>query len=167
MYGVTRRSAKCYMLHRRAPRAERAVSGRDGGGDVTSRARGEMLDRVAREARRWARRLIRAARAGLDRLEAILEPDGQGGGLVAPQPPPGEEESLRRWWSLLADVEARGGRLSAEEFRELARSHGYQPRGVGGFFSGANATMRREGDIVEITARGRRDVLYWAPTFRG
>ncbi len=35
-----------------------------------------------------------------------------------------------------------------------------------GFFSGPNSTMSRDGDTVELTPRGRREVQYWAPTFR-
>ena len=114
-----------------------------------------------------ARRLIHDARALLDRIEARLDRDGTAGDLPAgPLPPASEEESYRRRWSLLADVEARGGRLSAEEFRQLARAHDYDPRGIGGFFSGANATMSRDGDVVELTPQGRREIQYWGPAFR-
>jgi hypothetical protein len=114
-----------------------------------------------------ARRAISGARVLLDRAEARL--DGSTGHAELPPgpvPPAGEEEATRRWWSLLADVEARGGRMSADEFRELATLHDYDPRGVGGFFSGPNSTMARDGDTVELTPRGRREVQYWAPTFR-
>jgi hypothetical protein len=133
---------------------------------TAGRTGGERQERIADLARRGARRFIRVARTGLDRLEAVVERDSRGDAPAAPQPPAGEEDAYRRWWSLLADVEARGGRMTADGFRALARRHGYDPRGVGGFFSGANATMRREDDVVELTAVGRRDVLYWAPTFR-
>ncbi|HSI30265.1 MAG TPA: hypothetical protein VK951_02940 [Miltoncostaeaceae bacterium] len=114
-----------------------------------------------------ARRAITSARTMLDRAEEPLD-RGRGGPELpgGPLPPAGEEASYRRWWSLLADVEARGGRMSADEFRELAQRHDYDPRGVGGFFSGPNSTMSREGDTVELTPRGRREVQYWAPTFR-
>ena len=114
-----------------------------------------------------ARRAITSARTMLDRAEERLD-RGRGGPELpgGPLPPAGEEASYRRWWSLLADVEARGGRMSADEFRELAQRHDYDPRGVGGFFSGPNSTMSREGDTVELTPRGRREVQYWPPTFR-
>ena len=56
--------------------------------------------------------------------------------------------------------------MSAEEFRELARRHGYDPRGIGGFFSGANFTMSRAGGAVELTPQGRRVIQYRAPAFR-
>ena len=56
--------------------------------------------------------------------------------------------------------------MSADEFRELAQRHDYDPRGVGGFFSGPNSTRSRVGVTVVLTPRGRREVQYWAPTFR-
>ena len=102
-----------------------------------------------------ARRAIAEARALLDRAEERLDRRRRRRELPGgPLPPAGEEASYRRWWSLLADVEARGGRMSADEFRELAQRHDYDPRGVGGFFSGPNSTMSREGDTVELTPRG-------------
>ncbi len=114
-----------------------------------------------------ARRAISGARTVLDRAEARLD-RGRGDPKLpgGPLPPAGEEDSYRRWWSLLADVEGRGGTMSADEFRDLAQRHGYDPRGVGGFFSGPTSTMSRDGDTVAITPRGRREVQYWAATFR-
>ncbi len=126
-----------------------------------------LTDRAAPVIDRAARRGIARARALLDRAEARLDRGGPAHDLPGgPLPPAGEEESYRRRWSLLADVEARGGRMSMDEFRDLAQSHDYDPRGVGGFFSGPNSTMSRDGDAVELTPRGRREVQYWAPAFR-
>ena len=126
----------------------------------------ELIDRAKPVLDRTARRAIHGARAALDRAEARLDRDSRGALPSGPVPPSGEEETYRRWWSLLADVEARGGSMSADAFRELAQAHGYDPRGVGGFFSGPNSTMSRDGDTVEITPRGRREVQYWGATFR-
>jgi hypothetical protein len=125
-----------------------------------------LAGRAAPIADRAARGAIRHTRTLLDRVERRLDRRLPAADLPAgPTPPAGEEESHRRWWSLLSDVDARGGRMSAEEFRSLAEQHGYEARGIGGFFSG-NSTMRRDGDVVELTPRGRREVQYWAPTFR-
>lgn len=127
----------------------------------------DLKDRAAPVLDRAARRGIVKARALIDRAEARLDRGGPAGELPGgPLPPAGEEESYRRRWSLLAEVEARGGRMSADEFRDLAQAHDYDPRGVGGFFSGPNSTMSRDGDTVELTPRGRREVQYWAPAFR-
>ena len=57
--------------------------------------------------------------------------------------------------------------MSAAEFRQLAIEHGYDPRGIGGFFGGGNATMGRTGETVALTPHGRREIDYWAPTFQG
>jgi hypothetical protein len=127
----------------------------------------ELKERATPALDRAARRSIVKARELLDRAESRLDRGGPAADLPAgPLPPAGEEESYRRRWALLAEVEARGGRMSADEFRDLAQQHEYDPRGVGGFFSGPNSTMSRDGDTVELTPRGRREVQYWAPTFR-
>lgn len=130
----------------------------------------QHLDRLAERAGpivdRTVRGAIRRTRTLLDRLEQRLDRGHPAADLPAgPTPPAGEEESHRRWWSLLSDVEAHGGRMGADEFRALAKRHGYEARSIGGFFSG-NSTMSRDGDVVELTPRGRREVQYWAPTFR-
>jgi len=114
---------------------------------------------------RIALKLIREARAALDRLEAHLDRDTAEQDPDVPRPPAGQEETWRRWWSLLSTVAANGGTMDANDFRALAVEHGYDPRGIGGFFGGQNSTMRRTDDTVELTARGRREVDYWAPTF--
>jgi hypothetical protein len=127
----------------------------------------ELMDRAAPALDRSARRAIRGARTLLDRAEERLDAARKGPALApGPLPPTGEEEAYLRRWSLLVDVEARGGRMSADEFRDLAQRHDYDPRGIGGFFSGANSTMSRDGDVVELTPLGRREIQYWAPAFR-
>jgi hypothetical protein len=116
---------------------------------------------------RVTRRLIDQARSALDRLEEHLGGGEDGLDPSVPQPPIGQEEIWRRWWSLLSAVAARGGTMDATEFRRLGVEHGYDPRGLGGFFGGQNATMRREGETVELTASGRHWNEHWGPTFQG
>lgn len=63
-----------------------------------------------------------------------------------------------RWRRMLTLVEERGGRVSRSEWSALGKQVGYDPRGLGGFYVGANASMRRNKATDErvMTAAGRR-----------
>lgn len=78
---------------------------------------------------------------------------------VSPLPPHREPRRRREWHEmgpLMRAIAARGGRVSAEEWRALGTEHGYDPRGLGGFFKGDGATMRVDGDSRVLTDAGRR-----------
>lgn len=113
-----------------------------------------------------ARRYLTDAKAALLRLEAHLEAAADPEKAVAEAiPVPPDEKVWRRWWTLLASVEARGGNLTTDEWRQLGIEHGYDPRGLGGFFRGDLATMRSEGDMRNLTEEGRRQVSRWRRYF--
>lgn len=59
-----------------------------------------------------------------------------------------------RWLHLLTMVEAAGGRVPSAEWGRLGRLCGYDPRGLGGFFTGGSPSMEADGDDRLITARG-------------
>lgn len=61
------------------------------------------------------------------------------------------KERPRRYYEVLADVYDQGGRLGLdfEAFGRVGERHGYDRRGLGGFFTGARAPLRRkEGTVV-------------------
>jgi len=52
--------------------------------------------------------------------------------------------------------DAPNGRLHEDIARTLATQDGYDPRGVAGFYRGAGASLRREGDLRILTDAGRQ-----------
>ncbi len=66
------------------------------------------------------------------------------------------EESLQPNELILTELAKRGGLVSREEWQSLGREMGYDPRGLGGFFTGRRPSVRwTSGGLVEITADGR------------
>ena len=92
--------------------------------------------------------------------EAVAE-----AGLLPDAPEPAWKAQYRRWWTVLKAVQAAGGDLHVNEWRRLGIAHGYDPRGLGGFFNGAGATMRSQGDRRILTKQGERYIRQWEPEF--
>ncbi len=65
-------------------------------------------------------------------------------------------ERPERYLRLLVDVYDRGGRhgVDADELGAIGKEHGYDRRGLGGFFTGARAPLRRVGERVRLTPEG-------------
>jgi hypothetical protein len=63
-----------------------------------------------------------------------------------------------RYLQVLVDVYERGGRhgVGSDEWAAIGSRHGYDRRGLGGFFTGARAPLRRVDDRVLLTAYGER-----------
>lgn len=63
-----------------------------------------------------------------------------------------------RYLRVLVDVYERGGRhgVDPQEWSAIGSRHGYDRRGLGGFFTGAKAALRRVDDRVLLTAHGER-----------
>lgn len=59
-----------------------------------------------------------------------------------------------RWIRLLTMVEQAGGRVTSAEWGRLGVLCGYDPRGLGGFFTGGEPSMVADGDDRVLTARG-------------
>lgn len=51
-----------------------------------------------------------------------------------------------RWRRLLTMVEDAGGTVTSDEWRDLGRKCGYDPRGLGGYYRGTKASMRVNAD---------------------
>lgn len=90
-------------------------------------------------------------RSGLTRIEAelaALERSQDRGGPARERP--------ERYLKVLVGVYERGGRHGAdpEVFGAIGREHGYDRRGLGGFFTGARAPLRRNGERIALTPYG-------------
>jgi hypothetical protein len=63
-----------------------------------------------------------------------------------------------RYLRVLVDVYERGGRhgVDPQEWSAIGGRHGYDRRGLGGFFTGGKAALRRVDGRVLLTAHGER-----------
>lgn len=94
---------------------------------------------------------IARLRDGLDRLE------GQLNALETPRRASVERTRPTRYYEVLVGVYEHGRHgIAAEAFAELASSHGYQRRGLNGFFTGGRAALRRIDGRTVLTAEGNR-----------
>jgi hypothetical protein len=108
-----------------------------------------------------------------DRLKRAYAEIGtvlQEAGLVArtPRPSAGPKwlTDTAKQWALLNDFAANhGGDLAASAWSRLGRKHGYDPRGLGGFFVGKQPLMASDGDRRVLTARGQRFIERWRGDF--
>ena len=64
-------------------------------------------------------------------------------GLETMEIPP---EWFRRRLTVWAAVHERGDVIQYEEFKRITREVGYDPRGIGGFFTGDNSSMKWVGE---------------------
>ena len=101
-------------------------------------------------------KLIESIKTGQPRTDDGLSAVG------APEPQWVAE--YRRSWGFLNAVDEAGGRVTAQQISIIARKNGYDPRGLGGFYTG-NGCLRRDGDFRELTDEGRRYIRQWEPEF--
>lgn len=94
---------------------------------------------------------IDAIRASVDVLEQQLS-------RLAEDPSSRSERARpERYYHVLIEVYERGPHgISAEELGEVAREHGYDRRGLNGYFAGTRAPLRIDGGRVQLTLEGRR-----------
>jgi len=106
-----------------------------------------------------ARKHLEAAKAALKRLEEHLE------GVTMERASGQPDARTARWWRILDEVDQLGGALTVEDWRALGLRHGYNPKGLGGFFTGAEPSMRSEADMRALTDAGRRWLTMWRSRF--
>jgi hypothetical protein len=87
------------------------------------------------------------------------------GDLVPAAPEPQWRGDYARIWRLLHAVRQAGGDLGADEWARLGASHGYDPRGLGGFFRGHEPVMAAQGERRVLTEQGQRFVARWERDF--
>jgi hypothetical protein len=91
-------------------------------------------------------------------------------GVLEPSPqPPADPQWLRdtakQWGLLNALATDHAGDVSREKWSRLGRQHGYDPRGLGGFFVGSRPLMESAGDRRVLTDHGRRHIERWRSEF--
>ena len=74
---------------------------------------------------------------------------------------PGWTREEQRVGAVLADVLSAGGRVPVDEWRKIGLAHGYDPRGLSGYFTGHSPSMRSDGDDRVLTPRGRKVAEDW------
>jgi hypothetical protein len=60
----------------------------------------------------------------------------------------------QRWYELLKDVEDAGGAVPSADWARMGIERGYDPRGLGGFFT-YDGSMAKDGDMRVLTENGR------------
>lgn len=91
----------------------------------------------------------------------IIEPPAS-----APAPTPQWLTQTRKQWGLLHDLrENHNGDLGADQWSLLGQRHGYDPRGLGGFFVGGSPLMARQGERRRLTTHGERFIDRWSGDF--
>jgi hypothetical protein len=99
-----------------------------------------------------------------DLVESILVEHGAlPSSEEAPRPQWMIEEEKR--WRLLKAVELRDKDIGADEWSQLGMEHGYDPRGLGGFFQGSQPSMAKQGARRVLTTHGERFIERWEPDF--
>jgi hypothetical protein len=88
---------------------------------------------------------------------------------ATPQAEPKWRADYAKMWRLLKAVELAGGDVGIGEWSRLGAEHGYDPRGLGGFFRGDAQMMAAEtgtlGARRVLTDHGRRFIARWEPDF--
>ncbi len=96
---------------------------------------------------------IRRVRTSLSRIEEAI------GRLSSPPARSAvERERPERYYRVLIGVYELGGRhgIAADELGAVGRQHGYDRRGLGGFFAGARAPLQTVDGRVRLTPEGLR-----------
>lgn len=91
------------------------------------------------------------------------------GVIDEPAKPPVEPQWLRdtakQWGLLNALANEHDGDLGRDDWSRLGRQHGYDPRGLGGFFVGTQPLMSSQGVRRVLTPAGRRFLERWRKDF--
>jgi hypothetical protein len=110
-----------------------------------------------------AKLLRRLKRIRDDLDEVIREADES-----KPQAPDTEwHRWFRRAGAVLNHVDQAGGSVRPEVWRTLADHYGYDPRGLAGFYTGRDPSMRRDPNTDErvLTERGKIEAANWRRLF--
>jgi hypothetical protein len=113
---------------------------------------------AASRRRRGEEHLIAGLRAEIARLRDGLERvDETLVSLERERAAPGARKRPDRYYEVLLDVYERGRHgADGDTFGQLGRRRGYDARGLGGFFVGSRAPLRREDGRVVLTGEGHR-----------
>lgn len=82
-----------------------------------------------------------------------------------PVDPQWYRDTAKQWALLNAVFTEHNGDVGSEQWSRLGRHHGYDPRGLGGFFVGSKPLMASQGVRRVLTEHGRRFVERWRDDF--
>jgi hypothetical protein len=85
-----------------------------------------------------------------------------------PKSPPAPQwfrDTAKQWSLLSALAVEHSGDVGSEEWARLGRQHGYDPRGLGGFFVGSQPLMASQGARRVLTSHGHRFIERWRADF--
>jgi hypothetical protein len=74
-------------------------------------------------------------------------------------------DTAKQWKLLSALATDHNGDVGSEEWSRLGREHGYDPRGLGGFFVGSQPIMASQGARRVLTSHGHRFIERWRGDF--
>jgi hypothetical protein len=116
-----------------------------------STSRSGILDETGQHALATIRTELARVRSSVSRIERALN-DLEAGERAAVRRRP------ERYLRVLVDVYERGGRhgVDVDEWAGIGQRHGYDRRGLGGFFTGGRAPLRHIDDLVVLTTYGER-----------
>lgn len=99
-----------------------------------------------------------------DELTAVIDAEGRS---AEDSPPTHWHVWFHRAGGVLNEVDQAGGAVDKEKWREIGLNLGYDPRGLAGFYTGNDPSMRRDPDTDErqLTERGRLEAANWRRLF--
>lgn len=128
-------------------------------------AKGERMARTISDSQLKELKQTHRALGGL--IDAVEKGKPQDGPAATPlMQEPQWVGAYRKSWKFLKAVAEAGGRLLPEQLSIIARKNGYDPRGLGGYYTG-NGSLRREGRYRVLTEAGERYIRQWEPEFGG
>jgi hypothetical protein len=87
------------------------------------------------------------------------------GDPTRPADPQWLRDTAKQWGLLNALAVEHRGDVGSDEWARLGRQHGYDPRGLGGFFVGSQPLMASQGARRVLTEHGRRFIERWRGDF--
>jgi hypothetical protein len=91
-----------------------------------------------------------------EELQAALTEDGAGNDSNTKS---NADSDTERWLRTLTMVKDAGGTVTGKEWRAILVACGYDTRGGGGYYVGANASMRREADNSRVLTEAGKAYL--------
>lgn len=82
-----------------------------------------------------------------------------------PADPQWLRDTAKQWGLLNALAVEHQGDAGSDEWSRLGRQHGYDPRGLGGFFVGSQPLMASQGARRVLTEHGHRFIERWRGDF--
>ena len=109
-------------------------------------------------------KLLRQLKRIRDELDGVITEAEAGSNGV---PDTAYHKWFRRAGGVLNHVSQAGGEVKPDVWRTIGEHYGYDPRGMAGFYSGRDPSMRRDPDtdVRILTERGKLEAQNWRRLF--